>query len=114
MWQYDSAGGQGGIAVRAPAAVKSSRPYARVERVLGAKSSSIKNAIELHERIAEGLPRSAVIHLVENLSRSVFDLAELFRALNISERTWHRTKSEKEPTATLDTDLSARVWNLAY
>jgi putative toxin-antitoxin system antitoxin component (TIGR02293 family) len=86
-------------------------PYARVERVLGSKSLHIKNPIELHERIEEGLPRRTMVYLVENLT--VLTLAESFRALNVSPRTWHRIKAEQEQSAPLDADQSARVWNLA-
>lgn len=86
-------------------------PYARVESLLGPKSLRVENPIELHERIAEGLPRRTMVYLIENLT--ILTLAESFKALNLSSRTWHRIKSEKQQSAPLDADQSARVWNLA-
>jgi putative toxin-antitoxin system antitoxin component (TIGR02293 family) len=86
-------------------------PYARVERLLGPRSLHIGNPIELHERIAKGFPRWTMVHLVENLT--ILTLAESFKALNVSQRTWHRIKAQKHQSAPLDTDQSARVWNLA-
>jgi len=87
------------------------RPYARVEGLLGGKSLHIDNPIELHERIAEGLPRRTLVYLIESLT--ILTLAESFKALNLSSRTWHRIKADKEQSAPLDADQSARVWNLA-
>ena len=86
-------------------------PYTRVERLLGSKALHIENPIELHERIEEGLPRRMMVYLVESLT--ILKLAETFRALNVSPRTWHRIKAEKQQSAPLDADQSARVWNLA-
>jgi len=91
--------------------VAPTRPYARVERMLGPGFMHIKNPIELHERIAKGLPRSTMVYLIESLT--ILTLAESFRALSVSSRTWHRIKAEKQKSVPLDTDQSARVWNLA-
>lgn len=85
--------------------------YARVESLLGPKSLHIGNPIELHERIAEGLPRRTMVYLIENLT--ILTLAESFKALNLSSRTWHRIKADKKQSAPLNADQSARVWNLA-
>jgi putative toxin-antitoxin system antitoxin component (TIGR02293 family) len=86
-------------------------PYARIERLLGRKSSPIEDSIELHERIAEGLPQQMMIRLIESLT--TLKIAELYPALNVSSRTWHRIKARKERGAPLDADQSARLWNLA-
>lgn len=88
-----------------------SRPYARVERRLGADSLHIENPMDLHERLEKGLPRRTMVRLIESLT--VLKLAESFRALNVSPRTWHRIKAEPRASARLDADQSARVWNLA-
>lgn len=86
-------------------------PYARVERVLGTRSLHIQTPIDLHERIVKGFPRHTIIHLVEGLR--ILKLDESFRALNVSSRTWQRIKADKQQSAPLDADQSARVWNLA-
>lgn len=86
-------------------------PYARIERLLGFKSLPIEGQIELHERIAEGLPQQMMIRLIESLT--TLTLAELYPALNISSRTWHRIKAKEGRSAPLDADRGARVWNLA-
>jgi putative toxin-antitoxin system antitoxin component (TIGR02293 family) len=87
-------------------------PFSRVTAVLGGESVRIHSAIELHERIAEGLPREWAVHLVSSLHDIKFD--EGLRALNMSSRTWHRIKAAKsERDKRLDIDQSARVWNLA-
>lgn len=86
-------------------------PYARVERLLGPGSLHIENPIELHERIEEGFPRRTMVYLIESLT--ILTLAESFRALNVSSRTWHRIKAEKQQSTPLDADQSSRVWNLA-
>ena len=91
--------------------VASAGPYARVESLLGGKSLRIENPIALHERIAEGLPRRTMVYLIESLT--ILTLAESFKALNLSARTWHRIKADKQQSAPLDADQSARVWNLA-
>lgn len=86
-------------------------PYAQIERRLGAESLRIENPIDLHERLEQGLPRRTMVRLIESLT--VLKLAESFRALNVSPRTWHRIKAEAQASARLDPDQSARVWNLA-
>ena len=87
-------------------------PFKRVTDVLGAQSLGIHSAIELHERIVEGLPRSAAVHLVASLREIKLD--ESMRALNISSRTWHRIKADKsELGKPLDVDQSARGWSMA-
>jgi putative toxin-antitoxin system antitoxin component (TIGR02293 family) len=85
--------------------------YAQVLSMLGREALHVGNPIELHELIAEGLPRRTMVHLIESLS--VLTLAEGFKALNLSSRTWHRIKADKQQSAPLDADQSARVWNLA-
>lgn len=84
--------------------------FARVEHVLGAQPLHIANQIDLHERIAEGLPRQTMVHLVEGLQLLRTD--EGLKALNVSARTWHRIKAEQQGAA-LDANQSARVWSLA-
>ena len=88
-----------------------SSSYERVVRLLGTTSLHIENPIELHERIARGLPRRTMVYLIESLT--FLTLAESFRALNVSSRTWHRIKAAKKHAGPLDADQSARVWNLA-
>jgi putative toxin-antitoxin system antitoxin component (TIGR02293 family) len=80
--------------------------------VLGTRSLHIDSAIQLHEQIVEGLPRSTAVHMVSSLS--VIMLEESMRVLNISSRTWHRIKADKaELGKPLDVDQSARVWSMA-
>lgn len=87
-------------------------PFRRVKAVLGTKSLRIRSPIELHERIAEGLPRSAALHLVAHLGEIKLD--ESMRVLNISSRTWHRIKADPAGLdKPLDVDQSARVWSMA-
>lgn len=87
-------------------------PFARVSNVLGLRSLRIRSAIELHERIVEGLPRSAAVSLVTGMSRIKLD--ESMRVLNISSRTWHRMKAgTSDLDKPLDVDQSARVWSMA-
>ena len=89
----------------------STGPYARVERLLGPELLHIENPIELHERIAAGLPRRTMVYLIDGMT--ILTLAEIFGALNMSSRTWHRIKADKLRSAPLNADQSARVWNLA-
>lgn len=89
--------------------VAASRPFAQVEQRLGTRSLRLATPIDVHETLADGLPRSTMVHLVEGLSHLTQD--ESLRALNVSPRTWHRFKAE--PLLRLDADQSARVWNLA-
>jgi putative toxin-antitoxin system antitoxin component (TIGR02293 family) len=86
-------------------------PYARVERVLGTRSMRIKGPIDLHERIVQGFPRRTMVNLVEGFT--ILKPDESFKALNVSARTWHRIKADKEQSTPLDADQSSRVWNLA-
>jgi putative toxin-antitoxin system antitoxin component (TIGR02293 family) len=79
--------------------------------LLGRKLLHIENPIELHERIATGLPRWTMVYLIEGVT--ILNLAEILTALNVSTRTWHRIKADKQRSAPLDADQSARVWNLA-
>lgn len=58
-------------------------PFSRVTALLGGESVRIHSAIELHERIAEGLPRQWAVHLVSSLHAIKFD--ESLRALNMSD-----------------------------
>lgn len=90
-----------------------SNPYVRIERVLGETDLHIETPIDLHERIASGLPRQTAVHLLNGLSTLKLD--EGVRALGLSMRTWHRIKSDTREDASqrLDADQSARVWNLA-
>jgi len=83
-----------------------------VKEVLGTKSLRVRSAIELHERIVEGLPRSAVVYLVSSLQEIKLD--ETMRVLNISPRTWHRLKADEAALGKpLDVEQSARVWSMA-
>lgn len=87
-------------------------PFARVKDVLGTKSLRVRSAIELHERIVAGLPRSAVVYLVSSLQEIKLD--ETMRVLNISPRTWHRLKADEAALGKpLDVEQSARVWSMA-
>lgn len=81
----------------------------QVKRTLGMRSLKARTAVELHERIAEGLPRSAALHLVSGLMSITLD--ESLRAFNLSRRDWHRFKAE--PDKRLGVDQSARVWSMA-
>lgn len=86
-------------------------PFARIAEILGFKRR-IRSPIELHEQIIVGLPRSAAVHLASNLREIKPD--EAIRALNISQRTWHRIKAERDGLSKpLDVDQSSRVWNMA-
>lgn len=91
---------------------RASNPFARVKAVLGEPSVRIRSPIELHDRIIQGLPRHAAVHLVANLHELKLD--ETMKVLNISLRTWQRIKSDKSAmNEPLDADQSARVWNMA-
>ena len=90
---------------------RSSGAYANVERMLGAKNMHIDTPIDLHERITEGFPRRTLVHVVEGLR--FITPGESLKALNMSARTWHRMKSDRQNPMPLDADQSSRVWNLA-
>ncbi|MDT3678902.1 MAG: antitoxin Xre/MbcA/ParS toxin-binding domain-containing protein [Burkholderiaceae bacterium] len=81
----------------------------QIKHALGMRSLNVRTAVELHDRIAQGLPRSAALRLV--LGLKAVPLKESLRALRISRRTWDRFKAE--PDKPLDVDQSARVWRMA-
>lgn len=81
----------------------------QIKHALGLPSLKVRTAIEVHERIAEGLPRAAALNLVSSLN--VIPLEESLGALNLSHRSWRRFKAE--PGRVLDVDRSARVWSFA-
>ncbi len=83
--------------------------FEKIKDALGMQSLQVRTAIELHECIAEGLPRSAAVHLVHRLL--ALPLEDNLRALNVSHRTWNRFLAE--PGKPLDVDHSARLWSMA-
>lgn len=68
----------------------------------------ISSPIALHDRIRQGFPRSWVVHFVRGLGDEL-PVQDSLRALNISERTFHRMKAENDD-APMDADQSARLW----
>ena len=85
--------------------------YARVEQILGTKALRIQGPIDLHERIVKGLPQRTMVTLVKGFR--LIKQEESFRALNLSSRTWHRIKADKQQSLPMNSDQSARVWNMA-
>jgi putative toxin-antitoxin system antitoxin component (TIGR02293 family) len=100
-------------AVAAVAAVASvpaaENPYDRVQSFLGDVGLQGESVVDLHERLREGFESGVVVHLVDQFH--AIKPNELWPALGISERTFHRLKSES--TKRLDADKSGRAWALA-
>ena len=75
-------------------------------RVLG---SMIESELEAHELLHRGLPRAALIKLVDNLH--VIQVDEATEALGMSVRTLQRYRNT--PVGRLDVQQSGRTWKLA-
>ena len=69
----------------------------------------IKSELEAHELLHRGLPRAALIKLVDNLH--VIQVDEASEALGMSVRTLQRHKNT--PVAHLDAQQSGRTWKFA-
>src|SRR5262245_59102050 len=85
--------------------------YQHVVKLVSPKPSvmRINSPIALHERIRRGFPRNWAVYFVRKLGDYV-PVGKSLRALNISERTFHRIKSEND-AAPMDADQSARLWS---
>jgi putative toxin-antitoxin system antitoxin component (TIGR02293 family) len=84
--------------------------YAGVEKILGTHLG-VDGPIQLHEHIVRGLPQQSMVQLIDRLI--IIDCDSGLRAVGTSRSTWHRIKASRTPKATLDSDRSSRVWNLA-
>jgi putative toxin-antitoxin system antitoxin component (TIGR02293 family) len=82
--------------------------YRQVARLFSPRPASfhVSSPIGLHESIRQGFPRRWVVYFLE---KQQLPLEESLRALNISSRTYHRFKTERD--APMDADQSARLWN---
>ncbi len=70
----------------------------------------LKNALDVHEALATGLPGAALTHLIDNLV-SLRDPASIEKAVGISRRTFQRRKvAPKKP---LSQEQSGRTWTFA-
>jgi putative toxin-antitoxin system antitoxin component (TIGR02293 family) len=70
----------------------------------------LKNALDVHEALAAGLPGAALTHLIDNLV-SLRDPASIEKAVGISRRTFQRRKvAPKKP---LSQEQSGRTWTFA-
>lgn len=84
--------------------------YLQVAKLVSPRPNrvGITSAISLHEHIRSGFPRNWVVYFMRNLGG--VPVEDSLRVLNISERTFHRIKSEND-AAPMDADQSARLWN---
>jgi len=84
--------------------------YQHVAKLVSPRPNQVRitTPISLHERIRKGFPRNWIVHFVRNLGG--VPVEESLRVLNISERTYHRIKSENDG-APMDADQSARLWS---
>jgi putative toxin-antitoxin system antitoxin component (TIGR02293 family) len=85
----------------------------RVADLLGGKRvfrRRPKNAIEAHEIIRDGIPGSALAHLVGNF-RVLRPTNSLEKAMGMSLRTFQRRKDE--PSKPLNQEQSGRAWKFA-
>jgi putative toxin-antitoxin system antitoxin component (TIGR02293 family) len=70
----------------------------------------LKNALDVHEALATGLPGAALTHLIDNLV-SLHDPASIEKAVGISRRTFQRRRiAPKKP---LSQEQSGRTWKFA-
>ena len=70
----------------------------------------LKNALDVHEALASGLPGAALTHLIDNLV-SLRDPASIEKAVGISRRTFQRRKVA--PRKPLSQEQSGRTWKFA-
>ena len=70
----------------------------------------LKNALDVHEALASGLPGEALTHLIDNLV-SLRDPASIEKAVGISRRTFQRRKVA--PRKALSQEQSGRTWKFA-
>jgi len=70
----------------------------------------LKNALDVHEALATGLPGEALTHLIDNLV-SLRDPASIEKAVGISRRTFQRRKVA--PRKPLSQEQSGRTWKFA-
>ena len=70
----------------------------------------LRNALDVHEALATGLPGAALTHLIDNLV-SLHDPASIEKAVGISRRTFQRRRiAPKKP---LSQEQSGRTWTFA-
>ncbi|HZT20064.1 MAG TPA: antitoxin Xre/MbcA/ParS toxin-binding domain-containing protein [Dongiaceae bacterium] len=85
----------------------------RVVDILGGPrvlKRKLRDPIDAHELLLEGLPGAALTHLVESLAL-LHDAASLEKAVGISLRTFQRRKSD--PARRLSQEQSGRTWKFA-
>jgi putative toxin-antitoxin system antitoxin component (TIGR02293 family) len=70
----------------------------------------LKNALDVHEALATGLPGAALTHLIDNLV-TLRDPASIEKAVGISRRTFQRRKLA--PKRPLSQEQSGRTWKFA-
>ncbi|MGE0163097.1 MAG: antitoxin Xre/MbcA/ParS toxin-binding domain-containing protein [Dongiaceae bacterium] len=70
----------------------------------------LRNALDVHEALAAGLPGAALTHLLDSLV-SLRDPASIERAVGISRRTFQRRKAA--PKKPLSPEQSGRTWTFA-
>jgi len=70
----------------------------------------LRNALDVHEALATGLPGAALTHLIDNLV-SLRDPAAIEKAVGISRRTFQRRKVA--PRKPLSPEQSGRTWTFA-
>jgi len=70
----------------------------------------LRNALDVHEALASGLPGEALTHLIDNLV-SLRDPASIEKAIGISRRTFQRRKVA--PRKPLSQEQSGRTWKFA-
>ncbi|MGH6961888.1 MAG: type II RES/Xre toxin-antitoxin system antitoxin [Dongiaceae bacterium] len=70
----------------------------------------LKNALDVHEALATGLPGAALTHLIDNLV-TLHDPASIEKAVGISRRTFQRRKVA--PRKPLSQEQSGRTWKFA-
>ena len=70
----------------------------------------LRNALDVHEALASGLPGEALTHLIDNLV-SLHDPASIEKAIGISRRTFQRRKVA--PRKPLSQEQSGRTWKFA-
>lgn len=72
---------------------------------------TVRNALDAHDLIVEGLPSKSLLHLVEGV-RFLSAGDALNKAIGISIRTLQRRKSDA-PDKALSTEQSSRAWRFA-
>jgi putative toxin-antitoxin system antitoxin component (TIGR02293 family) len=83
---------------------------ARVARLLGL-SSQLRNPLEVHDLLRQGLPTRALRHLIDNLKILELQNTSLEKAVGMSLRTYQRrNKTPAKPLNKLQTD---KTWKFA-